>query len=39
MSTAAIVRTQRSREGLPTLQSIFFLGKESWRLGDDILKV
>jgi hypothetical protein len=39
MSTVAIARTQKSRESLPTLRSIFLLGKEWWHLGEYILMV
>jgi hypothetical protein len=38
-SIASVVQTQKSRESLPTLRSIFFLSKEMWRLGDDVLRV
>jgi hypothetical protein len=39
MSTAVIARIQKSRESLPTMRSVFFLGKERWCLGDDVLRV
>jgi hypothetical protein len=37
-STTLIARTQKSRENLPTWWSIFFLGKEWWHLGEDIIR-
>jgi hypothetical protein len=37
--TTMIVRTQKSRESLPISRLVFFLGKERWRLGKDILRV
>jgi hypothetical protein len=38
-STASIAQTQKSSESSPTSRLIFFLHKERWRLGEDILRV
>jgi hypothetical protein len=38
-STARSAQTQKSREKLPTSWSVFFLDKERWCLGEDILRV
>jgi hypothetical protein len=38
-SMASIAWTQKSRKSLPTSRSVFFLDKERWRLGEDILWV